>query len=357
MASRNSTRPGIANDHDDEDMAKALAYIEHMLLDYHDELEEDGHAEENEQLALKIQEFEAFLLGTEAIAATQEEQEQPQPEQGSFFYGNYAVPLVPSLQEPAALHAQEAIAAQQGMPILLQEPGLGSYYGIPNFVPHHHLPPFPSFQPSIQFQEPAASHALQAQEAIAAAQGMPQLPQQLELGSFHRIGTYVPRDFPEIPSLQRLIQFQEQPELELGSFDGTGNYVPPALPPVPSLRNLIQICSKPFHKFLSNYDVTTQALKLMKCDVERPVWPLLNGDEDLIQGIWLKMYDIAGNEYSVQFKTAGVQKIHMLTGPDWQYFVRRHRLVRYKDVTLWAFRNAQTGKLCFVITLGRLPLF
>ncbi|KAH0971175.1 hypothetical protein GBA52_023331 [Prunus armeniaca] len=81
MASRNSTRPGIANDHDDEHMAKALAYIEHMLLDYHDELEEDGHAEENEQLALKIQEFEAFLLGTEAIAATQEEQEQPQPEQ------------------------------------------------------------------------------------------------------------------------------------------------------------------------------------------------------------------------------------------------------------------------------------
>ncbi|CAL9027158.1 unnamed protein product [Prunus brigantina] len=349
MASRNSTRPGIANDHHDEDMAKALAYIEHMLLDYDDELEENGHAEENEQLALKIQEFEAFLLGTDAIAAEEQEQEQPQPEQGSFFYGNHAVPRVPSIQEPAALHAQEVIAAQQSMPLQQQELGLdwfrgnyvpphhfipfqepcsphvlqaqeaialGSYYGIHNFVPYHHLPPFPSFQPSIQFQEPAASHALQAQEAIAAAQDMPQLPQQLELGSFHRIGTYVPRDFPAILSLQRLMQFQEQPELELGSFDGTGNYVPPALPPVPSLRNLIQICSKPFQKFLSNYDVTTQALKLMKCDVERHVWPLLNGDEDLIQGIWLKMYDIAGNEYRVQFKTAGVQKIHMLTGPD-----------------------------------------
>lgn len=277
-------------DHDDEDMAKALAYIEHMLLDYDDELEEDVHAEENEQLAVKIQEFEAFLLGTDAIAA--EEQEQPQPEQGSFFYGNHAVPRVPSLQEPAALHAQEVIAAQQGMPLQQQELGLdwfcgnyvpprhfipfhelcsphhlGSYYGIHNFVPHHHLLPFPSFQPSIQFQEPAASHALQAQEAIAAAQGMPQLPQQLELGSFHGIGTYVPHYFPAIPSLQRSIQFQEQPELDLGSFDGTGNYVPPALPPVPSLRNLIQICSKPFQKFLSNYDVTTQALKLMKCDV------------------------------------------------------------------------------------------
>ncbi|KAI5319662.1 hypothetical protein L3X38_039370 [Prunus dulcis] len=75
-----------SNDHDDEDMAKALAYIEHMLLDYDDELEEDVHAEENEQLAVKIQEFEAFLLGTDAIAA-----EQPQPEQGSFFYGNHAV--------------------------------------------------------------------------------------------------------------------------------------------------------------------------------------------------------------------------------------------------------------------------
>ncbi|CAB4318103.1 unnamed protein product [Prunus armeniaca] len=275
VASGNSSRPGMANDHDDEHMAKALSYIEHVLLDSDDELEEDGHAEENEQLALKIQEFEAFLLGTEAIAATQEEQEQPQPEQGSFFYGNYAVPLVPSLQEPAALHAQEAIAAQQGMPILLQELGLGwfcgnyvpphhfipfqepcsphvlqaqeaialcSYYGIHNCVPHRHLLPFPSFQPSIQFQEPAASYALQAQEAISAAQGTPQLPQQLELESFHGIGTYVPRDFPPILSLQLSIQFQEhaapraqqsqqaiatqeQPELELGSCHGFCKYV------------------------------------------------------------------------------------------------------------------------------------
>ncbi|KAH0984727.1 hypothetical protein GBA52_011904 [Prunus armeniaca] len=149
---------------------------------------------------------------------------------------------------PVALHAQEAIAAQQGMPILLQELGLGwfcgnyvpphhffpfqepcsphvlqaqeaivlcSCYGIHNSVPHPHLLPFPSFQPSIQFQEPAASYALQAQEAISAAQGMPQLPQQLELGSFHGIGTYVPRDFPPIPSLQRSIQFQEHASMSL----------------------------------------------------------------------------------------------------------------------------------------------
>ncbi|VVA09807.1 PREDICTED: putative B3 domain-containing [Prunus dulcis] len=324
-----------SNDHDDEDMAKALAYIEHMLLDYDDELEEDVHAEENEQLAVKIQEFEAFLLGTDAIAA-----EQPQPEQGSFFYGNHAVPRVPSLQEPAALHAQEVIAAQQGMPLQQQELGLdwfcgnyvpprhfipfhelcsphhlGSYYGIHNFVPHHHLPTIPKL-PTLNSISRTCSLTCPASPRSHAAQGMPQLPQQLELGSFHGIGTYVPHYFPAIPSLQRSIQFQEQPELELGSFDGTGNYVPPALPPVPSLRNLIQICSNRFQKFLSNYDVTTQALKLMKCDVERHVWPLLNGDEDLIQGIWLKMYDIAGNEYSVQFKTAGVQKIHMLTAPD-----------------------------------------
>ncbi|KAL6274014.1 hypothetical protein ACE6H2_024706 [Prunus campanulata] len=116
VASGNSSRPGLANDHDDEHMTKALSYIEHVLLDSDDELEEDGHAEENEQLASKIQEFEAFLLGTEAIAATQEEQEQPQPEQGSFFYGNYAVSPVPSFQEPDALHAQEAISTQQVMP-------------------------------------------------------------------------------------------------------------------------------------------------------------------------------------------------------------------------------------------------
>ncbi|CAB4275233.1 unnamed protein product [Prunus armeniaca] len=205
---------------------------------------------------------------------------------------------------PVALHAQEAISAQQGMPILLQELGLGwfcgnyvpphhfipfqepcsphvlqaqeaivlcSYYGIHNSVPHRHLLPFPSFQPSIQFQESAASYALQAQEAISAAQGMPQLPQQLELGSFHGIGTYVPRDFPPIPSLQCSIQFQEhaapcgqqsqqavatqeQPKLELGSCHGFCKYVPPDLPPVPSIQHLIQIRSKPFERHLTKSD-------------------------------------------------------------------------------------------------------
>ncbi|XP_020424899.1 uncharacterized protein LOC109950466 [Prunus persica] len=260
VASGNSSRPGMANDHDDEHMAKALSYIEHVLLDSDDELEEDGHAEENEQLALKIQEFEAFLLGTEAIAATQEEQEQPQPEQGSFFYGNYAVPLVPSLQEPAALHAHKAIAAQ-GMPILLQELGLGwfcgnyvpphhfipfqepcsphvlqaqeaialcSYYGIHNSVPHRYILPFPSFQPSIQFQEPAATYALQAQQAIAT---------------------------------------QEQLKLELGSCNGFHKYVPPDLPPVPSIQHLIQICSKPFDRHLTKSDAMF-SLEVKKCDAE-----------------------------------------------------------------------------------------
>ncbi|KAI5319660.1 hypothetical protein L3X38_039368 [Prunus dulcis] len=367
VASGNSSRPGMANDHDDEHMAKALSYIEHVLLDSDDELEEDGHAEENEQLALKIQEFEAFLLGTEAIAATQEEQEQPQPEQGSFLYGNYAVPLVPSLQEPAALHAQEAIAAQ-GMPILLQELGLGwfcgnyvpphhfipfqepcsphvlqaqeaialcSYYGIHNSVPHRYILPFPSFQPSIQFQEPAATYALQAQEAIFAAQGMPQLPQQLELGSFHGIG--MPRDFPPIPSVQRSIQFQEHAAPRAQHAIATQEQLKL------ELASLLRDLTKSDAMF---------SLEVKKCDAEEHVFPLLNGNEDPTQGIWVTTYDIADNEHSMLFMATKIRKYHKLY---WRYFVRHHGL-KFKDVvTLWAFGNAQTEKPCSVITSRRLP--
>ncbi|BFG39193.1 hypothetical protein CerSpe_254670 [Prunus speciosa] len=94
------------------------------------------------------------------------------------------------------------------------------------------------------------------------------------------------------------------------------------------------------------------SLEVKNCDIEEHVFPLLNGNEDPTQGIWVTTNDIAANEHNMLFKTTKIRKNHKLY---WRYFVRHHGL-KYEDVvTLWAFRNAQTEKLCFVITSRRLP--
>ncbi|KAM1261726.1 hypothetical protein ACFX13_027660 [Malus domestica] len=145
---------------------------------------------------------------------------------------------------------------------------------------------------------------------------------------------------------------QEHPKLEPGSYYKNVNYVPPDIPPVPSIQHLIQICSKPFEKQLAKNDVTRE-LRLKDCDVETHILPLLNPSEDPKQGIWITVYDITGSEYKMMFKATRVRNnIQALTSVGWKHFVEHHGLVNCQDfVTLWAFRNAQTGKLCFVICL------
>ncbi|CAN6698642.1 unnamed protein product [Malus baccata var. baccata] len=110
--------------------------------------------------------------------------------------------------------------------------------------------------------------------------------------------------------------------------------------------------SKPFEKQLAQNDVTRD-LRLKDCDVETHILQLLNPSEDPKQGIWITAYDIAGSEYKKMFKATRVgNNIQALTSVGWKHFVKHHGLVKCQDfVTLWGFRNAQTGKLCFVICL------
>lgn len=144
-----------------------------------------------EQRLLEIQqEFAAAVQGREAVTAQQEQ---------SFLQcQEYSAP---HNQQPAALNAHEAIAAQQGMPQQPQERGLGSHYGIHNSV-FIDLPPFASFLHPKQFLNPAGSYAaLQTHEAIAGAHGL-----------FEGVSSNVPHDLPPTatgPSLKHSIQFQE----------------------------------------------------------------------------------------------------------------------------------------------------
>ncbi|PRQ17221.1 putative transcription factor B3-Domain family [Rosa chinensis] len=136
-----------------------------------------------------------------------------------------------------------------------------------------------------------------------------------------------------------------------------GNYAPPNLPPVPRLRQFIEICSQPFEKQLTFSDVKDDQsrLAMSKEDVQKRLMPLLNENEDLRRGIQVTTYDLDGKEYPMVFKI-WVEKIHVLT-EGWKAFCHDHKLVEKQDfVTVWMFRNAATGSLCFVIDLRRLPV-
>lgn len=173
-----------------------------------------------EQRFLEIQqEFAAALQGREAVTAQQEQ---------SFLQCQES--SAPHAQQPAALHAHEAIR---------------------NSV-FSDLPPFASFLHLKQFQHPAGSYAApQTHEAIAGAHG-----------SLDGVSSNVPHDLPPTatgPSLKRSIQFQEpaapqalksqqtiaaahkKPKLEPRSCYEFDSYVPPAIPPVPSIQHPIQI--------------------------------------------------------------------------------------------------------------------
>ena len=134
-----------------------------------------------------------------------------------------------------------------------------------------------------------------------------------------------------------------------------GNYTPPKIPPVPSLQQFIQVCSEPFEKQLTRTDVKDDQsrLAMSKDNVEKHLIPLLNEDEDLVHGIVVKAYDLAGKEYKMTFKI-WAHKVHVLT-TGWKEFCKDHELVPIQDfVTLWMFRNLATDNLCFVIEVRKL---
>ncbi|KAK6248577.1 hypothetical protein QUC31_020142 [Theobroma cacao] len=136
------------------------------------------------------------------------------------------------------------------------------------------------------------------------------------------------------------------------------SYFPPDIPPVARLNGLIGRCSKPFEKQLTESDVKVSQcrLSLNKFDVQNAVMPLLKKEEDSTDGIPVKTYDANGKEYPMTFITWS-SKFHVLK-EGWMKFCTDHSLLAHQDfVTLWAFRNLQTGDLSFVITSRRLEVF
>ncbi|KAG6659174.1 hypothetical protein CIPAW_03G014800 [Carya illinoinensis] len=137
-------------------------------------------------------------------------------------------------------------------------------------------------------------------------------------------------------------------------------YSPPDCPPVPSLSGVIGACSKPFEKQLTPTDVRTDQCRLSfnKADVENFLLPLLNKSDDLVRGTPVTVHDIMnGKECSMTFKR-WASKFHVLT-EGWNKFCKEHELRKYEDFrTAWMFRHVdQTGELCFVFSLRRIPVF
>ncbi|KAF9666747.1 hypothetical protein SADUNF_Sadunf16G0260900 [Salix dunnii] len=138
----------------------------------------------------------------------------------------------------------------------------------------------------------------------------------------------------------------------------------PGKPPIRNLEEALKLinnyepheCSKPFEKQLTESDLRDDQsrLSINKVDAQKYLYPLLNEDENLAEGINVTTYDPNGKEFEMVFKI-WVSKIHVLIG-GWKAFFHEHRLRKDQDfVTLWMFRRLDTKKLCFVITWRSLP--
>ena len=75
-----------------------------------------------------------------------------------------------------------------------------------------------------------------------------------------------------------------------------------------------------------------------KADAQNYLYPLLNKDEKIAEGIKVITYDSNGKEFEMVFQT-WVSKTHVLTR-GWKAFFHDQDFV-----TLWMFRRLDTGKL------------
>ncbi|KAL4611287.1 hypothetical protein ACB092_08G113000 [Castanea dentata] len=95
---------------------------------------------------------------------------------------------------------------------------------------------------------------------------------------------------------------------------------------------------------------------LSKTAVKKFLFPLLKNEElrdNIIhqQGILVKVYDVQGNAFPMQFKQTSCKKKRYMLTRGWTGFCNQHGLRAFKDfVTLWMFRHKETEKLCFVIS-------
>ncbi|VFQ81529.1 unnamed protein product [Cuscuta campestris] len=140
------------------------------------------------------------------------------------------------------------------------------------------------------------------------------------------------------------------------SIDGT---VLPRYPP--NLEGVVDpaACGVPFEKqlTLSDLDDSQQRrLFMVKRHVERCFLPLLiDGEEDVDEGIPVTLYNAQGAEYETVFKRWVKNKYYVLNGRGWNAFQQRNGLKVISDwVTVWMFRHRRNGKLCFAITWKRM---
>ncbi|CAH9110703.1 unnamed protein product [Cuscuta epithymum] len=121
----------------------------------------------------------------------------------------------------------------------------------------------------------------------------------------------------------------------------------------PNLEGIVDIeaCSFPFEKQLTPTDVKEDQnrLCLNKDKVINLILPLMNDDEDPINGIIVTTYDSYGVEYEMTFKSWSDNKFYVLNG-GWKKFFQDNELKEYKSwVTIWMFRHSQTRKNWFAL--------
>ncbi|WOH11534.1 hypothetical protein DCAR_0831021 [Daucus carota subsp. sativus] len=126
----------------------------------------------------------------------------------------------------------------------------------------------------------------------------------------------------------------------------------PLLPPVPCVTRLMEKCSPPISKQLETSDVKNNQsrLALKKEHVVQKFIPMLEkGKENVRDGIEVVAYDSNGKTYeNMKFILWG-EKMYVFTRR-WKELCEDYKLISGRDsVTVWLFRNKDTGRLCAVI--------
>ncbi|KAE8077708.1 hypothetical protein FH972_016244 [Carpinus fangiana] len=125
---------------------------------------------------------------------------------------------------------------------------------------------------------------------------------------------------------------------------------PQDLPPVQKLDGIIGQCSQLYEKVLTPSDTNSDLARLLFNTqfAVTSLLPLLNEDENPIDGIGVTVYDLNGKEFQMMFKF-WASKYYVLT-QGWMAFCRDHDISNKDIVKLQMFRHLKTRRLCFVIS-------